>query len=48
MDMKRMGTTMASLVIGSCVLGAWFSTVASTTVRTSHPASIPRGWKSYT
>jgi hypothetical protein len=48
MDMKRIGTTMVFLVIASSVFGTWFSTVASATMRTSHPASTPRGWKSYT
>jgi hypothetical protein len=48
MDMKRIGTTVASLVIASSLLGTCFSAIASATMRTSHPASVPRGWKTYT
>jgi hypothetical protein len=47
MKMKRLATTTA-LLIAFSVCGALISTVASATVRTGHPASIPPSWKSYT
>ena len=48
MIMKRIGTTVASMVISFSLLGAWFPTTASAALRTNHPVSIPQGWKTYT
>ncbi len=39
---------VVSLVIAPVLLGAWSPTFASAAQRTSHPVSVPRGWKTYT
>lgn len=48
MNIRRIGTTVAPLVIASIVLGPLFSVTTSATLRSHHPSSVPKGWKTYT
>lgn len=47
MSTKRIGATLASLLMAASVLGACSSTSTTATSTTSTSVSVPRGWKTY-